>query len=249
MAVATGPSRIASHLRVSVAGGSWSTSTARRSRSLRSTSSPEKRVSETARRRRSPSRCGRRARRRRTSSSASSRRHSSRRIPTTTSCATGTAGPSTASSFAQYRAQRCRTCCDGAAPGPGRTWLLGHAERREALRAGGLRECTVGRESEFGLAPYVRGRSKKREGTMKRLGLMCAVGAAALVAIPATSAKDGDVLVRGVCTKAELVEAEAERGGRPYRGRVRSRPESQRHPLDRGALRRTGDRASCARRA
>ena len=37
---------------------------------------------------------------------------------------------------------------------------------------------------------------------MKRLGLMCAIGAAALVAIPATSAKDGDVLVRGTCTKA-----------------------------------------------
>ena len=39
---------------------------------------------------------------------------------------------------------------------------------------------------------------------MKRLGLLCAIGAAALVAIPATSAKDGDVLVRGACTKASL---------------------------------------------
>ena len=37
---------------------------------------------------------------------------------------------------------------------------------------------------------------------MKRLVLACAIGAAALVAIPATSAKDGDVLVRGTCTKA-----------------------------------------------
>ena len=37
---------------------------------------------------------------------------------------------------------------------------------------------------------------------LQRLGLICAIGAAALVAIPATSAKDGDVLVRGTCTKA-----------------------------------------------
>ena len=37
---------------------------------------------------------------------------------------------------------------------------------------------------------------------LKRLGLTCAIAAAALVAIPATSAKDGDVLVRGACTKA-----------------------------------------------
>ena len=37
---------------------------------------------------------------------------------------------------------------------------------------------------------------------LKRLGLTCAFCAAALVAIPATSAKDGDVLVRGACTKA-----------------------------------------------
>ena len=37
---------------------------------------------------------------------------------------------------------------------------------------------------------------------MKRLVLACAIGAVALVAIPATSAKDGDVLVRGACTKA-----------------------------------------------
>ena len=35
---------------------------------------------------------------------------------------------------------------------------------------------------------------------MKRL--IFAIAAAALVAIPATSAKDGDVLVRGACTKA-----------------------------------------------
>ena len=41
-----------------------------------------------------------------------------------------------------------------------------------------------------------------RTAHVKRLGLTCAIGAAALVAIPATSAKDGDVLVRGSCTKA-----------------------------------------------
>ena len=35
----------------------------------------------------------------------------------------------------------------------------------------------------------------------KRLISACAIGAAALVAIPATAAKDGDVLVRGACTK------------------------------------------------
>ena len=37
---------------------------------------------------------------------------------------------------------------------------------------------------------------------LQRLVVTCAIGAAALVAIPATSAKDGDVLVRGACTKA-----------------------------------------------
>lgn len=34
------------------------------------------------------------------------------------------------------------------------------------------------------------------------LVVACAVCAAGLVAVPATSAKDGDVLVRGTCTKA-----------------------------------------------
>jgi hypothetical protein len=36
----------------------------------------------------------------------------------------------------------------------------------------------------------------------RRLIFVCLIGAAALVAIPATSAKDGDVLVRGTCTGA-----------------------------------------------
>jgi hypothetical protein len=36
----------------------------------------------------------------------------------------------------------------------------------------------------------------------RRLILVCLNGAAALVAIPATPAKDGDVLVRGTCTSA-----------------------------------------------
>jgi hypothetical protein len=35
-----------------------------------------------------------------------------------------------------------------------------------------------------------------------RLATVCGVGAAALVLIPATAAKDGDVLVRGTCTGA-----------------------------------------------
>ena len=37
---------------------------------------------------------------------------------------------------------------------------------------------------------------------MQRLIPACVIAAAALVAIPATSAKDGDVLVRGTCTNA-----------------------------------------------
>jgi hypothetical protein len=39
-----------------------------------------------------------------------------------------------------------------------------------------------------------------RNGLHTRLILLCLVAAGALVAIPATSAKDGDVLVQGTCT-------------------------------------------------
>ena len=41
-----------------------------------------------------------------------------------------------------------------------------------------------------------------KSSRLERLGLTCAIAAAALVAIPTASAKDGDVLVRGACTKA-----------------------------------------------
>ena len=41
---------------------------------------------------------------------------------------------------------------------------------------------------------------------LRRLVLACTISAAALVAIPTTSAKDGDVLVRGTCTKASTAK-------------------------------------------
>jgi len=41
---------------------------------------------------------------------------------------------------------------------------------------------------------------------LRRLVLACTISAAALVAIPTTSAKDGDVLVRGTCTKASAAK-------------------------------------------
>jgi 2-methylaconitate cis-trans-isomerase PrpF len=43
---------------------------------------------------------------------------------------------------------------------------------------------------------------------LKRLFPMCLIVGAALVAIPATSAKDGDVLVRGTCTSASSSKLE-----------------------------------------
>jgi hypothetical protein len=41
---------------------------------------------------------------------------------------------------------------------------------------------------------------------LRRIVTSCAICAAALVAIPTTSAKDGDVLVRGTCTKASTAK-------------------------------------------
>ena len=78
---------------------------------------------------------------------------------------------------------------------------------------------------------------------------MAAVGGMLLLA-PTAVAKDGDVRVAGSCTKATSVEAEAQRGGRRDRGRVRGRPEQERRPLDGRALaERDAGRASHRRHA
>ena len=58
--------------------------------------------------------------------------------------------------------------------------------------------------------------------------------ATTLVAAPMTaSAKDGDVIRRGSCTAQLRLEAEAQPGERPHRGRVRGRPEPQRPEVER----------------
>ena len=45
-----------------------------------------------------------------------------------------------------------------------------------------------------------------KRAQLRRVVTSCAICVAALVAIPTTSAKDGDVLVRGTCTKASAAK-------------------------------------------
>jgi len=45
-----------------------------------------------------------------------------------------------------------------------------------------------------------------KRAQLRRVVTSCAICASALVAIPTTSAKDGDVLVRGTCTKASAAK-------------------------------------------